>query len=91
MQLEAARRRYEQLHEDKPFHDGTFRLWSEKWSRLTPFHYSDGVTIWLSRDDLTPDDDFLNQAPPRDLIAEQSPEQQDEADPGAEDPGPEHE
>jgi hypothetical protein len=63
MQLEAARRMYAKRHEDKPFHDGSFTIWSEKPSKLCPFHYSDGVTIWLSREDLTPDDDFLGNTP----------------------------
>lgn len=63
MQLDAARRRYEELHKDKPYHSGDFTRWAEKPSLQFPFHYSDGVTIWMSRDDLTPDDDFLAQAP----------------------------
>lgn len=63
MQLAAANRRYDQLHKEKPFHDGTFRIWMEKPSQLTPFHYRDGVTIWISEEDLTSadDDDFLEQ------------------------------
>lgn len=63
MQLAAANRMYDLLHEAKPYHDGTFRLFAEEPSRLTPFHYRDGVTIWISKDDLTPDDDFLAQRP----------------------------
>ena len=52
---------YDDLHEKVPFHDGTFTDWSPKWSRATPYHYKDGVQIWVSRHDLTPDDDFLKQ------------------------------
>jgi hypothetical protein len=78
MQLEAVKRRYAELHKDRPYHDGTRVIWAEKPSRLTPFHFSDGVTFWLSREDLTPDDDFLAQKAPE-LTAQESPGQQDEA------------
>lgn len=61
MQLEAIRRRYDQLHQDKPYHDGTFSWWTEEPSDATPFHYLDGVHLWVSREDLTPDDNFLDQ------------------------------
>ena len=61
MQLAAVNAMYDELHRERPFHDGTFRFWQEKRTPLTPFHYRDGVSIWLSRDDLTPDDDFLGQ------------------------------
>lgn len=59
----AANARYDQLHEAKPYHDGTFNLWSKDRSPLFPFHYRDGVTIWVSPDDLTPEDDFLDDGP----------------------------
>lgn len=64
MQLAAANRRYDKIHENAPYHDGFFRLWSENPSAITPFHYREGVTIWLSKEDLTPDDDFLAQKKP---------------------------
>lgn len=69
MQSAAANRRYDELHEAKPYHDGTFKTWSEKpvnsYGELThPFHYRDGVSIWASPVDLAPDDDFLS-APKR--------------------------
>lgn len=76
MQLEAAKRLYEKRHKDQPYHDGTETIWAEEPSQLTPFHFSDGVTIWLSREDLTPEDDFLGNRP---SAAKQAPEQQDEA------------
>lgn len=62
MALEVNNRKYDRLHEKKPFHDGTETIWAEAYSKLTPFHYRDGVTIWVSRHDLTPDDDFLGQS-----------------------------
>ncbi len=61
MQLLYAKRRWEELHEEKPYHDGTFSVWSEKATERTPFHFQDGVTVWLSQHDLTPDDNFLEQ------------------------------
>lgn len=54
-----ANRLYDQRHEKKPYHDGTERIWTEKSTPFTPFHYRDGVHIWVSVDDLTPDDDFI--------------------------------
>lgn len=54
-----AQRRYEKLHEKRPWHDGLFRVWAEEYSPLTPFHFMDGVSIWVSREDLSPDDNFL--------------------------------
>ena len=56
---EVAVRRYRKKHEKRPWHDGTFRIWAETYSPVTPFHYTDGVTIWVSRENLTPDDDFI--------------------------------
>lgn len=62
MQIAAINARYDEIHKDKPFHDGIGLIWDEKRTPLTPFHYRDGVSIWLSKDDLTPDDDFLRQS-----------------------------
>jgi hypothetical protein len=59
MALHAARRKYDALHKDAPYHDGMFTAWAKERSDAYPFHYLDGVEIWVSRDDLTPDDDFL--------------------------------
>lgn len=76
MQLEAAKRRYAKLHEERPYHNGTRTVWAKEPSLQFPFHYSDGVSFWMSPVDLSPDDDFLGQG----SVAEQPPEQQDEAD-----------
>lgn len=59
MQLKAAQRAYGERHKGQPFHDGTFTHWAEKWSPHMPFHYMDGVTIWMSETDVNPDDKFL--------------------------------
>ncbi|WP_436702414.1 hypothetical protein [Nocardioides sp. BYT-33-1] len=61
MQQAAVVAMYEDLHKDRPFHDGLFRIWMKERSAMTPFHYAEGVSIWLSREDLTPDDDWLGQ------------------------------
>lgn len=61
MAAAAANRMYDQLHEAKPFHDGTFTEWAKEYSRETPYHFRDGVTVWVSHEDLTPDDDFLTR------------------------------
>lgn len=62
MNEEAAKRLYARLHEALPFHDGTFTQWAKDPSRDFPFHFNDGVTIWASSVDLSPDDTFLADA-----------------------------
>jgi hypothetical protein len=59
MVLRWAEARYDALHKDLPFHDGTFTSWGKERTNRTPFHYRDGVRIWVSKFDLTPDDNFL--------------------------------
>lgn len=58
----AADHQYDALHEKAPFHNGTFTEWGAKWSKKTPYHYRDGVTLWVAADDLTPHDHFLGGA-----------------------------
>lgn len=60
MQLKGAERLYGLLHEEQPFHDGSFRSWAKSPSTSHPFHYLDGVSIWLSPTELDADDDFLS-------------------------------
>lgn len=55
----AAQRRFDEIHEDTPWHDGTYTVFTAKPTTATPFHYMDGVTLWVSSKDLSPDDDFL--------------------------------
>ena len=40
------------------FHDGTRQRWSKTRSSAFPFHYRDGVRVWVSKYDLTPDADW---------------------------------
>jgi hypothetical protein len=61
MAREAANARYDKVHKDRQYHDGTFTHWADERSDNHPFQARDGVTIWVSEHDLTPDDDFLNE------------------------------
>lgn len=61
MFLKWVQARYKKIHEKAPYHDGTFRIWDKERTTITPFHYDEGVHLWLSREDLSPDDDFLEQ------------------------------
>lgn len=40
--------RYDEIHEELPYHDGTFTGWSSKRDKRHPYHYRDGVTLWVS-------------------------------------------
>lgn len=59
MALNEANRRYDDLHKDAPYHDGSFGLWAKERTPDQPFHYKDGVTIWVAATDFTPHDHFL--------------------------------
>jgi hypothetical protein len=60
----AAQGLWDQLHADKPFHDGTESSWDEKRSMSHPYRYDEGVTIVAMLEDLTPDDKFLTPPDP---------------------------
>lgn len=49
---------YDELHDAEKFHDGTFANWSTTRSKDFPFHFRDGVSIWVAPVDLNPDDKF---------------------------------
>lgn len=61
-QLEVAKRKYAALHEDEPFHDGTFKNWAKEFSWAYPFHYADGISLFMSPIELAPWDDFTEVA-----------------------------
>lgn len=67
-QLKAAEALYLDLHEDRPYHDGSFGRWSKTRSRDFPFHAQDGVSIVLMPFEAAPDDDFLGDG----SVAEQA-------------------
>jgi hypothetical protein len=75
--LAAADRLYDMLHEERPYHDGSFALWAKEPSREFPFHYRDGVTIWLSPVELNPDDDFLSPSVATEELVGESRERED--------------
>lgn len=57
--LAVAERMYDELHKDRPWHDGTETVWAEKFSQMTPWHYRDGVSLYLAKTDENPEDRFL--------------------------------
>ena len=59
MDLAAADRKWAALHEDRPWHDGSFTSWVKERSDSHPFHFQDGVRLWVSDVDYSPDDTFL--------------------------------
>lgn len=76
-----AEHRYNEMHKDAPFHDGTFTEWGSERTRRTPFHFrDDGVTLWMASVDLSPDDDFLAAAGPAVLAGDSDEPPDDHAD-----------
>lgn len=61
MEAEAARQAYEGLHNEQPYHDGTFTDWSAKRSRSHPYHALEAVSVHVSPFDLTPWDEFTTK------------------------------
>lgn len=59
MEQKAADARYERLHENLPYHDGTFTNWAKDRSADHPYKYDEGVTVLVTPVDYTPDDLFL--------------------------------
>lgn len=60
MEQAGARARYERLHKEAPYHDGSFSSWAKERTNSHPYGMFDGVTIWVADRDLTPDDKFLS-------------------------------
>lgn len=58
-ELAVAERLFDALHEDEPWHDGSFTVWAKEFSPATPWHYRDGTTVYLAETDENPDDLFL--------------------------------
>lgn len=61
MDQAAADRKWAALHEKEPWHNGTFDDWAEDRSDSHPYHYSDGVRVWVDKTDWNPDDQFLSR------------------------------
>lgn len=60
MEQAAADARYARIHDERKWHDGTFRRWAKEPSREHPYRYDFGVTIGVAATDLHPDDTFLS-------------------------------
>lgn len=67
MQLAAAQARYQRLHAERAYHDGSrnedgsFASWAKEPSANFPYHWTDGTSIWLAPFDLGLGGDFLEQ------------------------------
>ena len=61
MDLVAAEWKYAALHEDMPFHDGSFKSWAKERSDSHPYHFNDGVRLWVSDVDYDPDGTWLSR------------------------------
>lgn len=60
MELKTAQRKWDELHKELQYHDGTFTHWTASRTDATPYHYSDGVHLYVAPFDVNPDDRFLN-------------------------------
>jgi hypothetical protein len=74
MEREAASRAYAELHSERSFHDGTFTSWAKERSRSHPYHFGDGVSLWVADQDAAPWDEFTTKvnASPVESVAEQT-------------------
>lgn len=62
MERAAAERAFDKLHEDAPFHDGSFASWAKEWSEEYPYHAKDGMTVYVADTDVNPGDLFTADA-----------------------------
>lgn len=56
---EAADRRYGEKHKAKPFHNGKDAGWSKDSANHAPYHFREGVRIYVAPYDVNPDDGFI--------------------------------
>lgn len=61
MEREAAHAAYEALHRELPWHDGTFQSWAKERSSSHPYHFTHGVRVSVSDEDLAPWDTFTTE------------------------------
>ena len=64
MEQRAAEARYAALHEDAPYHDGTFEFWSSDRTADTPYRYDEGVDIVVTTENHEGSGDFLKRKYP---------------------------
>lgn len=67
MELAAAERRYEKLHEDEPWHNGLETSWAKEWSLEHPYHFRDGKTFWVADVDVDPKATWLKDTSDEDV------------------------
>lgn len=48
MELAAAQRKWDALHEEDVFHDGTRTSWVKERDAAHNYHYNDGVRLWVA-------------------------------------------
>lgn len=91
MERQAASEAYHALHEERPYHDGTFQSWAAKRSASHPYHFEAAVTIGVATTDLAPWDHFTTKRNASPVAPKQSPGEKDEpGDAAEEDDGPGH-
>lgn len=61
MEREAAQAAYRDLHEERPWHDGTFTSWAAKRSASHPYPFDAGVQIGVADTDVAPWDHFATK------------------------------
>lgn len=61
MESAAANAKWGRLHEERPWHDGSFKSWAKEPSASHPYFKDWGVTIGVTDVDLRPDDTFLSR------------------------------
>lgn len=73
MERDAADAAYAKLHEEEPYHNGSFTSWSKHRGEEHPYHFRDGVSIGVTDHDVTPWDKFpteVNASPVRPASSE---------------------
>lgn len=61
MERMSAQQDWDKLHEERQWHDGTFKHWSKIRTKATPYQRNWGVTIFASDTDLGLGGDFLGR------------------------------
>lgn len=58
MELAAVEARYDEIHKNLAYHDGTFERWADERSDAFPYHYRDGVTLSVALEEDRSEDIF---------------------------------
>lgn len=60
MERAAVEAMYDETHKDLAYHDGSFMRWAKERTDAFPYHYRDGVTLSISREEDTSEDIFAD-------------------------------